>query len=399
MLQKKLLISPYNTSLPTRLLVGTSVVLVILGICFFLWHVMGSTVDVMDPNNSGVVQVLDADTSVKLKERICNLAGSACVLLKRIYWNVLGTMGWLYLIPAILVAFVIFLVESKRQGERLTFSRFSRFCFPKSVFFHKSAKVDCGYYLTLFIVGPLTPVFSMIIPSTVIATYVVKFYGILNTTGQTSTLSATWIDRMLYSILLFMVADFGYFVFHYLVHKIPLLWEFHKVHHSAQVLIPVTALRMHPVDGILQDFFVGLMIGIFNGVYAIIYSEQITAFTIYNVSAIIFFYQLTNHLRHSHIWLHYGWTLSHVFSSPAQHQIHHSQEDRHIDKNFGLVLSLWDWMAGTLYVPRGKEQFSIGLQSQEDEEYQTVSKCYFRPFIKIARQLSESRLKTDGVVQ
>jgi sterol desaturase/sphingolipid hydroxylase (fatty acid hydroxylase superfamily) len=74
--------------------------------------------------------------------------------------------------------------------------------------------------------------------------------------------------------------------------------------------------------------------------------------------------------------------LSHILSSPAQHQIHHGSEPRHFDKNFGLMFSLWDWIAGTLYVPRAVEQVRFGLSGREHEEYNSLWRLYSLPFVK-----------------
>ena len=64
-------------------------------------------------------------------------------------------------------------------------------------------------------------------------------------------------------------------------------------------------------------------------------------------------------LHHSHIWLTYGRMLEHVFISPAQHQVHHSTDPQHYDRNFGTMLALWDWLFGTLYVIKGKEKITF----------------------------------------
>jgi sterol desaturase/sphingolipid hydroxylase (fatty acid hydroxylase superfamily) len=66
-------------------------------------------------------------------------------------------------------------------------------------------------------------------------------------------------------------------------------------------------------------------------------------------------------LHHSHVWLSYGPVVERIIISPAQHQIHHSQDPAHHDRNFGNSLALWDWMFGTLYVIRGPEDLTFGL--------------------------------------
>jgi sterol desaturase/sphingolipid hydroxylase (fatty acid hydroxylase superfamily) len=92
------------------------------------------------------------------------------------------------------------------------------------------------------------------------------------------------------------------------------------------------------------------------------------------------------HLRHSHVWLAYPAWLSHILVSPAQHQIHHSSAPRHFDRNMGFIFAFWDAFAGTLYVPRAKEDISYGLAGAEPGEFQSVAALYLRPFRNLSRR-------------
>jgi sterol desaturase/sphingolipid hydroxylase (fatty acid hydroxylase superfamily) len=69
--------------------------------------------------------------------------------------------------------------------------------------------------------------------------------------------------------------------------------------------------------------------------------------------------------RHSHIWISYGPRLSFVFCSPCMHQIHHSVMLEHRDRNMGLMLSIWDYLFGTIYVPAKHERFRLGISDEE----------------------------------
>ena len=53
-------------------------------------------------------------------------------------------------------------------------------------------------------------------------------------------------------------------------------------------------------------------------------------------------------LRHSHVKLKYPSFLEYIFISPHQHQIHHSDNPIHFNKNMGSKLAIWDWLLGTL---------------------------------------------------
>ena len=94
------------------------------------------------------------------------------------------------------------------------------------------------------------------------------------------------------------------------------------------------------------------------------------------------------HLRHSHIWLAWPPWLGRIFGSPANHQFHHSLEERHINKNFGFMFALWDWIFGTLYLPRERETFRIGLSDEEDGDYSNIFALYMTPFQKLYRRIA-----------
>jgi sterol desaturase/sphingolipid hydroxylase (fatty acid hydroxylase superfamily) len=201
---------------------------------------------------------------------------------------------------------------------------------------------------------------------------------------------AGWLDRAGYTVALVLALDLGYYLFHRLVHAVPVLWEFHKVHHAAEVLTPITAARNHPVDSLLEWAATSLALGITQGAFAYAYGPALDAVTVLNTSAVMFVYNLTANLRHTHLWVCYGRIASRIVSSPAQHQIHHSIAPQHIGKNLGRVFSLWDWAFGTLCVPRAKEALTIGLENGESGQYWSVWRCYAVPFAK-ATKLGLSR--------
>ena len=91
------------------------------------------------------------------------------------------------------------------------------------------------------------------------------------------------------------------------------------------------------------------------------------------------------HLRHSHVWLPFPKYIRDVISSPAVRQIHHSDQPRHFDKNFGRIFVIWDWVFGTLYIPTKREAINCGLYDGEHLEYDGVWRLYSLPFKKIAK--------------
>jgi len=114
--------------------------------------------------------------------------------------------------------------------------------------------------------------------------------------------------------------------------------------------------------------------------------------TLFGVNAVFgLFRLLSGNLRHSHIWVAYPRWLSHLLISPAQHQIHHSVELRHRDRNMGTVFAFWDWLFGTLYVPRGRERLTFGVAQGVPQEHPTLLDAWWVPLRNIGRMALRPR--------
>ena len=113
-------------------------------------------------------------------------------------------------------------------------------------------------------------------------------------------------------------------------HRLAIIWPFHAVHHSAEVLTPLTVYRKHPVYDLLSAAAHSILIGLLQGILLAVLAGRIDVALIGGTNAMYVLFQLTgSNLRHSHLWLRYGNLLEHVFISPAQHQIHHSLAPAH----------------------------------------------------------------------
>jgi sterol desaturase/sphingolipid hydroxylase (fatty acid hydroxylase superfamily) len=145
-----------------------------------------------------------------------------------------------------------------------------------------------------------------------------------------------------FSLVLFFIEDFSRFIVHWLNHKIPFLWKYHSIHHSATVLTPLTLYRVHSIEYILNNCRGVLVVGVVSGVFMYSFDGVIGFAEILGVNLFNFLFNLAAaNLRHSHVWISFGY-FEHVFISPAQHQIHHSRDKIHFDKNFGSCLAIWD---------------------------------------------------------
>ena len=274
-------------------------------------------------------------------------------------------------------------VYAKRARRPLRWRAMRRFLLPRRIFLHPSAKLDYRYYFVATIVRGT--IFSgMVISSGLVATGVNE--GLALVFGAANPMSAPyWFLVALTTISQVLLFDLGYWFGHRVMHEIPWLWEFHKTHHAAEVLTPITSARSHPVDDFIETNFIAMGQGFGYGVMIYAFGQATQPLNLLSMNIVFFVYYLTIfHLRHSHVWLPIRGWLGYVIQSPAHHQIHHSTQERHHGKNLGFCLSFWDWVFGTLYVPDKHEAIEFGIGA-EGADFTTVRDLYFRPLEKVWR--------------
>ncbi len=257
------------------------------------------------------------------------------------------------------------------------------YVFPKDIILHRSSLNDYLFFYTdmLFQGSFIVILFSSL--STVVSYLTETNLNVLMP-SLNDALQGIYGMGLMTTLILAVVADFALFFCHFLQHKIPWLWEFHKVHHSAEVMTPITVFRMHPVDNLLVFSMGGMLSGMALGCAVFFIGHNVVFYNVAGVNLIlIFFYLVGYNLRHSHIWWSWGPFFSRIFISPAQHQIHHSSAPEHFDKNLGFTFAFWDGLFGTLYVPRAKETIIFGLGAEENEKFSTFWSLYLMPFINL----------------
>ena len=254
-----------------------------------------------------------------------------------------------YLLMNVPVAYAAFRI---RQAD----GSFLAWLLPKHIIFHPSHVTDIKLYIvgrSLAAVGLLG---TLSLTTLVAATVVVSI-------GR-GTAETAW-HPVLIAVFIAVINDFGVYWVHRLHHRIPVIWPFHAVHHSAEVLTPVTVYRKHPVYDLFSRMFRGVLLGLLQGLFLAFFVGAVEVAVIAGTNVVYVLFNLTgSNLRHSHLWLRYGTVLEHVLISPAQHQIHHSRANRHKDKNYGEIFAFWDWLFGTLYVPSNRETLDFGLSDK-----------------------------------
>lgn len=162
-------------------------------------------------------------------------------------------------------------------------------------------------------------------------------------------------------LLLFVLADFIQWNVHRWLHYSPWLWEFHKVHHSVEQMGFAAHLRYHWMETIIYksvQYIPLSMIGFGLDDFFILHLVTI----------------LIGHLNHANVKITYG-PLKYVLNNPVMHLWHHAKEipaERH-GVNYGISLSLWDYLFGTAYIPNQNANEQLGFEDQE-----TFPKTFFQ---------------------
>ena len=256
--------------------------------------------------------------------------------------------------PALLgaLAFSALYYAGRRQarGRRVNARGFLRSIFPRRILLHPSSLIDMRLWALNAIVfasayGMLG--FGLFFWRDAIVAWLTREFG-----PHAPLLWPAWIVLTLATVLQILAYELAYWSAHYAFHKIPALWEFHKVHHSAEVMTTLTELRQHPVEIIAFMNWIGLATGIVFGVMTYAFGPGVRPFTLLNGNILTMAFLLTyGHLRHSHMWIAFTGVAGRILQSPAHHQLHHSANPAHFDKNLGFALALWDWAFGTLAIP------------------------------------------------
>ena len=155
-------------------------------------------------------------------------------------------------------------------------------------------------------------------------------------------------------LILFVIADFIQWAVHVTLHRVDWMWQFHKVHHSVTEMGFAAHLRFHWMETVFYKtaLFIPLtMIG-----YGLEDLFVLHAFT-----------TLVGHLNHSNIYITYG-PLKYIFNNPAMHIWHHAKEmpEKHPHGvNFGLTLSIWDYIFKTAHLPHSGRDIELGFDDIE----------------------------------
>jgi sterol desaturase/sphingolipid hydroxylase (fatty acid hydroxylase superfamily) len=294
-----------------------------------------------------------------------------------------GRLAPVFLLASLLLAYGIWLWRRPQKG-------FLAWALPREIWFHRSHWVDIKLIVFTRLSAALGRI-AAIATSTGLAAWV------SHTVEESIGRDASAPGAINAAVLYFVTADFCAYCVHRFSHLNAVFWPFHAVHHSAEVLTPFTVYRKHPVYNLVEGITLSAMLGLVSGLVLGLTLGEVGVATLAGINVIYYAFDLLGaNLRHSHIWLSFGPVIEHLVISPAQHQIHHSTDPRHLKKNYGEALAIWDWMFGSLYVTHGEEKLTFGLTDLEGrsivQPHATLRALLLEPFVASWRVL-QGRLR------
>jgi sterol desaturase/sphingolipid hydroxylase (fatty acid hydroxylase superfamily) len=299
-------------------------------------------------------------------------------------------------IPMVIVGILItgsifYLAIVRPQLPHRSLSGWIEYLFPREHYTTSSAKVDLWVWLINgLLVIPIYEV-CVIAGGLLVGVSAYDVLAMMFGPGH-GAVHAVWAAVLLQFFGFYFGIGLGQYLGHLAFHKVPVLWALHRAHHSAESPNLFAFLRSHPIEIFLNG--ATRVLGAAAGVGIALYFTgnkllpgTTTAIVWYNIVYVLIGFRS---LDHTHIPIRYGKLLDVLVGSPIMHEVHHSAELRHRDVNLAGAGYIYDWLFGTLYVPRKAETWRWGLNETElgaRNPHMTVRSFFLEPLAAMSAQL------------
>ncbi|WP_299895707.1 sterol desaturase family protein [uncultured Aquimarina sp.] len=182
------------------------------------------------------------------------------------------------------------------------------------------------------------------------------FFNNLGISHQSLTiLNISDLPKWLQLLVFFIILDFVQWFTHVLLHKFSFFWRFHKIHHSVKEMGFAAHLRYHWMENILYKPLKTIGVMILGGF------EPEQAYIVHFLAIGI------GHFNHANIKITWG-PLKYILNNPVMHLYHHAYvlPKNSFGVNFGISLSLWDYIFKTNYIPEDSGTVKIGFPGDEN---------------------------------
>jgi sterol desaturase/sphingolipid hydroxylase (fatty acid hydroxylase superfamily) len=314
-------------------------------------------------------------------ERIRELAGMVLTSLENQLGGTFLRPGSSFSIAALAVSLLIFVLVAIPAGRKVRFQVIIRILFPRRLLATASGRADIGFYIFSILFAGLLVGWAMFSAEQVRA-WVQVWLG-----APPDPRLPRWAAAPIATVVLFLAFEFAYWVDHWLMHRVPFLWHLHKVHHRAESLSLLTRTRVHPLETIGFYNLVALTVGLAGAILDQLLG-RIDPYTIGGTNLLIMLFAITiTQLQHSHLWVGFGPFWGRLLLGPAHHQIHHSANTNHFNRNFGSCLALFDRLFGTFHMPSARrEPLRFGVDDAEAHPH-SMRASLLTPILSMATEL------------
>jgi sterol desaturase/sphingolipid hydroxylase (fatty acid hydroxylase superfamily) len=177
----------------------------------------------------------------------------------------------------------------------------------------------------------------------------------------------TWLEVVLTVVLM----DYTLYVWHVLMHRVPVLWRFHLPHHADLDLDASTAFRFHAGELVISTNWRALQVLLIGP-------------SPFSLSVWQTFVLLSILFHHSNVGLplEFEQKLNRIFVTPRMHGIHHSIVEQETNSNWSSGLTIWDWLHGTLRLNVPQDKITIGVPAYQRAPDINLGKVIAMPFVE-----------------
>lgn len=183
-----------------------------------------------------------------------------------------------------------------------------------------------------------------------------------------------WPPAWLEGLSAVVILDVAIYLQHVLFHAVPLLWRFHRVHHSDRDFDVTTGVRFHPVEVLLSMIYKMGVVAVLGlpAVAVLVFEVILNATSLFN---------------HGNVFLPVGAdrVLRWFLVTPDMHRVHHSPRRVETDSNFGFNLPWWDRLFGTYRAQpaAGHAAMAIGLDDVRQPDRWPLFGLLVMPFRRV----------------
>lgn len=309
-------------------------------------------------------------------------------MVARQLWATFVAPGSHFSLPALLVSVLTLAIAlAVVRGRAVSFRLLRRVILPRRLWLTASGRLDLGFALLgITLTGAM--IGWALVTAEVVRHAVAPWLG-----TPTAPWMPAWLAGIVATLILFLAYEFAYWLDHWLMHRIPALWHFHKVHHQAEGLSLLSNFRVHPLETIGFFNLAALILGLTRALTDRLLGSAASPWEAGASNLIVVAAAaLVTNLQHSHLWWRFGEAGSRWLLGPAHHQVHHSREERHYNRNFGNVLTLFDRAFGTFWLPAERREVArFGVEDGPDRiaaDPHTWRAALIDPFVHAAHDIA-----------